>query len=73
MGLGKTLTVISTMVNDSLDFTPFFMKQDELVFSPSSKWTLLRQGEEGKPDISQAVIVAPTSLVNNWAQEFKKW
>jgi hypothetical protein len=39
----------------------------------STMWTLLRQGEHGKADITQAIIVTPASLVQNWACEFKKW
>ena len=36
-------------------------------------WTLLKQGCDGKPTARQAVIVTPSSLVMNWAAEFRKW
>ncbi|XP_071450348.1 DNA repair and recombination protein RAD54-like [Hetaerina americana] len=36
-------------------------------------WTLLRQGPETKPTVDRVVIVAPSSLVKNWQNEFNKW
>uniref|UniRef100_A0A224X7V6 DNA repair and recombination protein RAD54-like n=1 Tax=Panstrongylus lignarius TaxID=156445 RepID=A0A224X7V6_9HEMI len=36
-------------------------------------WTLLRQSPEAKATIDKAIIVAPSSLVKNWANEIKKW
>ncbi|KAI8807434.1 SNF2 family N-terminal domain-containing protein [Cladochytrium replicatum] len=37
-------------------------------------WTLLKQSEEaGKPTVEKAIIVCPSSLVRNWANELKKW
>ena len=36
-------------------------------------WTLLRQSPTGKPAINKGVIVAPSSLVRNWANEMEKW
>lgn len=36
-------------------------------------WTLLRQGPDCKPLIEKAIIVTPSSLVKNWANELKKW
>ncbi|XP_073974133.1 DNA repair and recombination protein RAD54-like okr isoform X2 [Rhodnius prolixus] len=36
-------------------------------------WTLLRQSPEAKPTIDKAIIVAPSSLVKNWANEINKW
>ena len=36
-------------------------------------WTLLRQGPQGKRLISKCIIVCPSSLVNNWANELVKW
>ncbi|CCF57316.1 hypothetical protein KAFR_0C03240 [Kazachstania africana CBS 2517] len=36
-------------------------------------WTLLRQGPQGKGLIDKCIIVCPSSLVNNWANELVKW
>ena len=37
-------------------------------------WTLLKQGPTGgKPVIRRALILAPSSLVKNWQNEFEKW
>lgn len=38
-------------------------------------WTLLKQSPAGAsvPTISKAVVVCPSSLVQNWRAEFKKW
>ncbi|KAH3661352.1 hypothetical protein OGAPHI_006759 [Ogataea philodendri] len=36
-------------------------------------WTLLRQGPRGKKTIDKCVIVCPSSLVKNWANEIDKW
>lgn len=36
-------------------------------------WTLLRQGPQGKKLIEKCIIVCPSSLVNNWANELVKW
>lgn len=36
-------------------------------------WTLLRQGPHGKRTIGKCIIVCPSSLVNNWANEITKW
>ena len=36
-------------------------------------WTLLKQGPNGRPAISKALVVAPSSLTRNWAQEARKW
>jgi hypothetical protein len=32
-------------------------------------WTLLRQGPEGVPVVSKAIVVAPATLVENWGKE----
>lgn len=32
-------------------------------------WTLLRQGPEGVPVVQKAIVVAPATLVDNWAKE----
>jgi SNF2 family DNA or RNA helicase len=38
-------------------------------------WTLLKQSLKSafQPTIKKALIVCPSSLVFNWASEFKKW
>ena len=37
-------------------------------------WTLLKQGPfNNAPVIRRCLILAPSSLINNWAEEFKKW
>ncbi len=36
-------------------------------------WTLLRQSPDCKPTIEKAIIVTPSSLVKNWANEIEKW
>ncbi|KAL6050256.1 DNA repair and recombination protein RAD54B [Balamuthia mandrillaris] len=36
-------------------------------------WTVLRQGVNGSPTVPKAMIVAPSSLVKNWANEVVKW
>ncbi|PRW57845.1 DNA repair and recombination RAD54B [Chlorella sorokiniana] len=36
-------------------------------------WTLLKQGPEGKPAVRKAMVVTPSSLTQNWADEFRKW
>lgn len=36
-------------------------------------WTLLRQSPRGKKTISKGIIVCPSSLVRNWANEIVKW
>ncbi|XP_029943522.1 DNA repair and recombination protein RAD54-like [Salarias fasciatus] len=36
-------------------------------------WTLLRQSPDGGPQIRTAVVVSPSSLVRNWANEVHKW
>jgi DNA repair and recombination protein RAD54B len=36
-------------------------------------WTLLRQGPAGRPAIAKALVVAPSSLTRNWAEEARKW
>ncbi|SCU90816.1 LADA_0F06568g1_1 [Lachancea dasiensis] len=36
-------------------------------------WTLLRQGPQGSKTIEKCIIVCPSSLVNNWANELVKW
>ena len=36
-------------------------------------WTLIKQSPQGPPIVRNAVIVAPSSLVKNWAKEFVKW
>jgi DNA repair and recombination RAD54-like protein len=37
-------------------------------------WTLLKQSPvPGKPTIEKAIVVCPSSLVRNWAQELQKW
>ncbi|CAH2355529.1 DNA repair and recombination protein Rad54p [[Candida] railenensis] len=36
-------------------------------------WTLLKQSPRGKRTIEKCVIVCPSSLVRNWANELTKW
>ena len=36
-------------------------------------YTLLRTGPAGCPVIRKAVVVCPSTLVQNWLREFKKW
>ena len=36
-------------------------------------WTLVKQGPRGTSLVKKAVIVTPSSLVMNWAGEFRKW
>ncbi|ODV86944.1 hypothetical protein CANARDRAFT_6510 [[Candida] arabinofermentans NRRL YB-2248] len=36
-------------------------------------WTLLKQGPRGKKTIEKCIVVCPSSLVNNWANEIDKW
>lgn len=36
-------------------------------------WTLLKQGPQGRRLIDKCIIVCPSSLVNNWANELVKW
>lgn len=36
-------------------------------------WTMLKQGPQGKRSIDKCIIVCPSSLVNNWANEIVKW
>ncbi|KAM9978227.1 hypothetical protein ACTFIY_011981 [Dictyostelium cf. discoideum] len=36
-------------------------------------WTLLKQSPYGKPTIKKAIIVTPSTLVNNWKSEIQKW
>ncbi|KAF5291759.1 hypothetical protein FQA39_LY14247 [Lamprigera yunnana] len=36
-------------------------------------WTLLKQGPECRSTIDKAIIVCPSSLVGNWANEIQKW
>lgn len=36
-------------------------------------WTLLKQGPRGKRTIDKCIVVCPSSLVRNWANEIDKW
>ena len=36
-------------------------------------WTLLKQGPRGVPIARKVIICVPSSLVGQWAAEFKKW
>eukprot|EP00761_Pharyngomonas_kirbyi_P009637 gb/GECH01009654.1/.p1 GENE.gb/GECH01009654.1/~~gb/GECH01009654.1/.p1 ORF type:complete len:914 (+),score=151.79 gb/GECH01009654.1/:1-2742(+) len=36
-------------------------------------WTLLKRGPLGKPALKKIIIVTPSSLVQSWRKEIKKW
>ena len=36
-------------------------------------YTLLRQYPFGHDPLKRVVVVCPTSLIGNWADEFRKW
>ena len=36
-------------------------------------WTVLKQGPYGRPLVNKVLIVAPSSLCQNWALETRKW
>ena len=36
-------------------------------------WTCLKQGKHGTPISRKCIVVAPSSLVKNWCNEFEKW
>lgn len=36
-------------------------------------WTLLKQGTHGKGTTRHVIIVTPSSLVENWSKEIRKW
>jgi len=36
-------------------------------------WTLMKQGPRGRKTINKCIIVCPSSLVRNWANEIDKW
>ena len=37
-------------------------------------YTLFRAGiKKGEPLVKRAIVVCPTSLVQNWANEIRKW
>ncbi|GJJ11553.1 hypothetical protein Clacol_005787 [Clathrus columnatus] len=37
-------------------------------------WTLLKQSPRaGRPSVDKCIVVCPSSLVRNWANEFSKW
>ena len=36
-------------------------------------WSMLKQGPNGDPAASKAIICVPSTLVSNWKAEFKKW
>lgn len=36
-------------------------------------WTALKQGPWGRPMAAKVVIVSPSSLCKNWAEEARKW
>ena len=36
-------------------------------------WTLLKSGPLGQPVIQRSIVIAPTTLVNNWYNECMKW
>ncbi|KAG0589830.1 hypothetical protein KC19_1G051700 [Ceratodon purpureus] len=36
-------------------------------------WTILKQGPAGTPAVKRALVVCPSSLVQNWGNEVQKW
>jgi len=36
-------------------------------------WTMLKQSPSGKPEINNAAIIVPATLIGNWENEIKKW
>ena len=36
-------------------------------------WTLLRQGPRGREALKRVLVVTPSSLMQNWAAEIRKW
>ncbi|XP_011501179.1 PREDICTED: DNA repair and recombination protein RAD54B-like [Ceratosolen solmsi marchali] len=36
-------------------------------------WTLLKKGPYGKPVLKRVLIIAPSTLCENWNKEFKQW
>ncbi|GAB4818167.1 hypothetical protein N2152v2_005213 [Parachlorella kessleri] len=36
-------------------------------------WTLVKQGPQGRPAVRKALVVTPSTLTQNWADEARKW
>ncbi|KAG6541996.1 hypothetical protein Mapa_016633 [Marchantia paleacea] len=36
-------------------------------------WTLLHQGPKGRPAVRRVLVICPSSLVENWGKEVRKW
>ena len=63
-------TVYETIVNPVFVLFVFFFPVESTA-SIGINWH--QQGPMGRPIANKAVIVTPSSLVMNWAAEFKKW
>lgn len=39
----------------------------------AATWAMMVSGIHGQPTCQKAIVLCPKSLVENWANEFKKW
>ncbi|CAI5968030.1 unnamed protein product [Closterium sp. NIES-64] len=81
MGLGKTLQVIALIwtllkqvgVRLSRHGIVLVLHPASSTLTPSLPRPLLTTGPQGRPFLRKAVVVCPSSLVDNWGAEFRKW